>query len=170
MLTMIGKRLMFAIPSLIGVVIVTFLLTRALPGDPAAYFAEAIAKCRFTGRNPAGYPDGRHAQLNTKFQHPSSREIPNTQNSSCPHLLLRDFLSLRERIEVRAFREQLSQVATSCSPFANWMLELGIWRFQRQAAGLFLVHRNSRQDRRLDRPFFFLFLFSLIERRACRVH
>lgn len=37
MLTMIGKRLMFAIPSLIGVVIVTFLLTRALPGDPAAY-------------------------------------------------------------------------------------------------------------------------------------
>ena len=37
MLQMIGKRLMFAIPSLIGVVIVTFLLTRALPGDPAAY-------------------------------------------------------------------------------------------------------------------------------------
>ena len=39
MLSLIGKRLMFAIPSLIGVVIVTFLLTRALPGDPAAYFA-----------------------------------------------------------------------------------------------------------------------------------
>jgi peptide/nickel transport system permease protein len=39
MLALIGKRLMFAIPSLIGVVIVTFLLTRALPGDPAAYFA-----------------------------------------------------------------------------------------------------------------------------------
>ena len=40
---MIGKRLMFAIPSLIGVVIVTFLLTRALPGDPAAYFAGPAA-------------------------------------------------------------------------------------------------------------------------------
>src|SRR3982751_1977884 len=39
MLSLIGKRLMFAIPSLVGVVIVTFLLTRALPGDPAAYFA-----------------------------------------------------------------------------------------------------------------------------------
>lgn len=39
MLKLIGTRLMFAIPSLIGVVIVTFLLTRALPGDPAAYFA-----------------------------------------------------------------------------------------------------------------------------------
>src|SRR6201746_1611463 len=43
MLTMIGKRLLFAIPSLIGVVIVTFLLTRGLPGDPAAYFAGPAA-------------------------------------------------------------------------------------------------------------------------------
>ena len=32
-----------AIPSLIGVVIVTFVLTRALPGDPAAYFAGPAA-------------------------------------------------------------------------------------------------------------------------------
>jgi peptide/nickel transport system permease protein len=32
-----------AIPSLVGVVIVTFLLTRALPGDPAAYFAGPAA-------------------------------------------------------------------------------------------------------------------------------
>lgn len=37
------KRLAQAIPSLIGVVIVTFILTRALPGDPAAYFAGAAA-------------------------------------------------------------------------------------------------------------------------------
>jgi ABC-type dipeptide/oligopeptide/nickel transport system permease component len=43
MLTMILKRLLLAIPSLIGVVIVTFLLTRALPGDPAAYFAGPAA-------------------------------------------------------------------------------------------------------------------------------
>jgi len=43
MLLMILKRLMMAIPSLIGVVIVTFLLTRALPGDPAAYFAGPAA-------------------------------------------------------------------------------------------------------------------------------
>ena len=41
--TMILKRLAMAIPSLIGVVIVTFLLTRALPGDPAAYFAGPAA-------------------------------------------------------------------------------------------------------------------------------
>src|SRR5258708_36446329 len=32
-------RLSTAVPSIIGVIIVTFLLTRALPGDPAAYFA-----------------------------------------------------------------------------------------------------------------------------------
>ena len=43
MLTIIAKRLALAIPSLIGVVIVTFLLTRALPGDPAAYFAGPAA-------------------------------------------------------------------------------------------------------------------------------
>ena len=33
---MLLKRVLAAIPSLIGVVIVTFLLTRAMPGDPAA--------------------------------------------------------------------------------------------------------------------------------------
>ena len=43
MLTMILRRAAMAIPSLIGVVIVTFLLTRALPGDPAAYFAGPAA-------------------------------------------------------------------------------------------------------------------------------
>ncbi|MEZ0302783.1 MAG: ABC transporter permease [Hyphomicrobiaceae bacterium] len=43
MLTMTLKRLVVAVPSLIGVVIVTFLLTRALPGDPAAYFAGPAA-------------------------------------------------------------------------------------------------------------------------------
>jgi len=48
------KRLLIAVPSLVGVVIVTFLLTRALPGDPAAYFAgpaatkEAIEQIRVT--------------------------------------------------------------------------------------------------------------------------
>ena len=43
MLGMVLKRLALAVPSLIGVVIVTFLLTRALPGDPAAYFAGPAA-------------------------------------------------------------------------------------------------------------------------------
>src|SRR5260370_11794371 len=43
MLTMIGKRLIFETPSLIGVVIVPFLLTPPLPGDPPAYFAGPAA-------------------------------------------------------------------------------------------------------------------------------
>ncbi len=40
---MILRRAALAIPSLIGVVIVTFLLTRVLPGDTAAYFAGPAA-------------------------------------------------------------------------------------------------------------------------------
>jgi len=43
MMTLVIKRVTLAIPSLIGVVIVTFLLTRLLPGDPAAYFAGPAA-------------------------------------------------------------------------------------------------------------------------------
>src|SRR5215472_5271017 len=43
MLMMVVKRMLIAVPSVIGVIIVTFLLTRALPGDPAAYFAGPAA-------------------------------------------------------------------------------------------------------------------------------
>ena len=43
MLAKIGKRLVTVIPTLIGVIIVTFLLTRVLPGDPAVYFAGPAA-------------------------------------------------------------------------------------------------------------------------------
>ncbi|TVS00379.1 MAG: ABC transporter permease [Rhodospirillales bacterium] len=40
---LVGRRLLQAVPALIGIVIVTFLLTRALPGDPAVYFAGPAA-------------------------------------------------------------------------------------------------------------------------------
>jgi peptide/nickel transport system permease protein len=43
MLNLILKRLAGALPSVIGVVVVTFVLTRALPGDPAAFFAGPAA-------------------------------------------------------------------------------------------------------------------------------
>jgi peptide/nickel transport system permease protein len=36
-LRLIGRRLLAAIPNVIGIVVVTFILTRALPGDPAAF-------------------------------------------------------------------------------------------------------------------------------------
>ena len=40
---MVLGRVVQALPALFGVVLVTFLLTRALPGDPAAYFAGPAA-------------------------------------------------------------------------------------------------------------------------------
>jgi ABC-type dipeptide/oligopeptide/nickel transport system permease component len=40
---LILKRLLGAVPNILGVIVVTFLLTRALPGDPAAYFAGPAA-------------------------------------------------------------------------------------------------------------------------------
>lgn len=43
MLQLIGKRLLGALPNIVGVVVITFILTRALPGDPAAYFAGGAA-------------------------------------------------------------------------------------------------------------------------------
>jgi ABC-type dipeptide/oligopeptide/nickel transport system permease component len=43
MVAIILKRAATVIPTLIGVVIVTFLLTRVLPGDPAVYFAGPAA-------------------------------------------------------------------------------------------------------------------------------
>ena len=52
MLKLLLSRLVTAVPSIVGVVIVTFMLTRLLPGDPAAYFAglaaspQAIAEIR----------------------------------------------------------------------------------------------------------------------------
>ncbi len=43
MVHLILRRLLTALPSVAGVIVVTFLLTRALPGDPAVYFAGPAA-------------------------------------------------------------------------------------------------------------------------------
>jgi peptide/nickel transport system permease protein len=43
MLKTVATRLLSALPNLVGVVVITFILTRALPGDPAAYFAGGAA-------------------------------------------------------------------------------------------------------------------------------
>ncbi|MFN3263010.1 MAG: ABC transporter permease [Pikeienuella sp.] len=42
-LRLVLKRVALALPALFGVIVVSFLLTRALPGDPAAYFAGPAA-------------------------------------------------------------------------------------------------------------------------------
>lgn len=51
-LLVVFKRLLQAVPTIFGIVLITFLLTRALPGDPAVFFAgpaatpESIAEIR----------------------------------------------------------------------------------------------------------------------------
>jgi ABC-type dipeptide/oligopeptide/nickel transport system permease component len=40
---LIARRTLAALPNLVGVVVITFVLTRTLPGDPAAYFAGGAA-------------------------------------------------------------------------------------------------------------------------------
>ena len=42
-LAVVALRVLQALPTLLGIVVVTFLLTRALPGDPAVYFAGPAA-------------------------------------------------------------------------------------------------------------------------------
>ncbi|GAB4385987.1 MAG: ABC transporter permease [Elainellaceae cyanobacterium] len=70
----IGQRVAGAIPSVIGVVIVTFILTRALPGDPAAFFAgpaatpEAIAEIRRTLGLDRSLPEQFFRYLGDLFQ------------------------------------------------------------------------------------------------------
>ena len=42
-LLQIGHRLLQALPSVFGIIVISFVLTRALPGDPAVYFSGAMA-------------------------------------------------------------------------------------------------------------------------------
>jgi peptide/nickel transport system permease protein len=62
-LNLIGQRLLQAVPSVLGIIIVTFVLTRALPGDPAVYFAgvaadaESIAEIRRSLGLDRGWPE-----------------------------------------------------------------------------------------------------------------
>jgi peptide/nickel transport system permease protein len=45
-LAIVGGRLAEALPALVGIIVVTFLLTRALPGDPAVQFAGPAADAK----------------------------------------------------------------------------------------------------------------------------
>ena len=53
MLRLVLKRLLAALPNLLGVIVITFILTRALPGDPAAYFAGGAATQEAVDQVPA---------------------------------------------------------------------------------------------------------------------
>ena len=56
MLRLIFRRLAAAAPGIAGVIVVTFLLNRALPGDPAAFFAGPAA----TRASPISAPFSRY--------------------------------------------------------------------------------------------------------------
>ncbi len=62
-----GRRVLGAVPSLIGVVIATFLLSHALPGDPAALFAGPAANAASVAQVRARL--GLDASLPVQFWH-----------------------------------------------------------------------------------------------------
>jgi ABC-type dipeptide/oligopeptide/nickel transport system permease component len=104
------RRLFSAVPSIAGVIIVTFLLTRALPGDPAAYFAGPAAtaqsieeirhKLGFDRSLPAQFVDYlenlAHADLGTSLStgQPVADELLTRLPASAELTLLGLFLAL----------------------------------------------------------------------------
>jgi peptide/nickel transport system permease protein len=52
-MSFVWKRVLGTLPSLIGIVIITFLLSHALPGDPAAYFAGPAANAESIAQTKA---------------------------------------------------------------------------------------------------------------------
>jgi len=63
MLKIIGNRLLTTLPALIGVVVISFLLTRVLPGDTAAYFAGPAATPQAIAQVKAKKLDAQLEQL-----------------------------------------------------------------------------------------------------------
>ena len=81
-LIQIGRRLAQALPSVFGVIVISFVLTRALPGDPAVYFAgdmadkESIEQVRQSlgaSRMCFGYSNGYSVQHTTR--EPNSKPL-----------------------------------------------------------------------------------------------
>jgi ABC-type dipeptide/oligopeptide/nickel transport system permease component len=52
-MSFVWKRVLGTVPSLIGIVVITFLLSHALPGDPAAYFAGPAANAESIAQTKA---------------------------------------------------------------------------------------------------------------------
>ena len=80
MLRMVASRLISAVPNLIGVVIVTFCLTRALPGDPAAFFAGPAATTELIAeiRRKLGLDRGLVEQFGRYLHDLSSGDLGNS--------------------------------------------------------------------------------------------
>ncbi|MBO0736018.1 MAG: ABC transporter permease [Alphaproteobacteria bacterium] len=82
------RRLLIALPSVMGVIVVTFLLTRALPGDPAIYFAgpaatqQAIAEIR----HAMGFDRSLPAQFVDYVRHLSRGDLGTSLTTGQPVL------------------------------------------------------------------------------------
>ena len=88
MTRMILRRLLGAIPNIIGVIIVTFLLTRALPGDPAAYFAgpSATAEAIEQIRKQLGLDKGMATQFGLYLKDLAKGDLGNSLSTGQPVL------------------------------------------------------------------------------------
>ena len=64
----IGKRLLGTVPSLIGVIVVTFLLSHALPGDPGGVFRRA-GRQRGLDRGHPGHSSASTRACRIQFVH-----------------------------------------------------------------------------------------------------
>lgn len=88
MTRMILRRLIGAIPNIIGVIIVTFLLTRALPGDPAAYFAgpSATTEAIEQVRKQLGLDKGMATQFGLYLKDLAKGDLGNSLSTGQPVL------------------------------------------------------------------------------------
>ncbi len=88
MTRMILRRLLGALPNIIGVIIVTFLLTRALPGDPAAYFAgpSATAEAIEQIRKQLGLDKGMATQFGLYLKDLAKGDLGNSLSTGQPVL------------------------------------------------------------------------------------
>ena len=125
------RRLASALPSIAGVIVVTFLLTRALPGDPAVYFAgpaaseQAVEEIRhklgFDRSLPVqfiGYlKDLAHGNLGNSLStgQPVSQELLTRLPASAELTFLALFLSVSIAVPPSSLSPMESEPAGVCS-------------------------------------------------------
>jgi peptide/nickel transport system permease protein len=82
------RRLATALPSVAGVIIVTFLLTRALPGDPAVYFAGPAATQQAIGeiRHLMGFDRSLPVQFFDYLRHLAHGDLGTSLSTGQPVL------------------------------------------------------------------------------------
>src|SRR6266404_1688461 len=131
------RRLATALPSVAGVIVVTFLLTRALPGDPAAYFAGVAATQQAIEeiRHMMGFDRSLPVQFVDYLRLLAHGDLGNSLNTGCPVLS-----------ELPRSPRQPASPCRSSSPVSCWSMSSiilpGLRR--RRSAGSMRFHRRRR--------------------------